>query len=86
MGTQDTSNEVVCQCLGITEAQVVAAIRADGLSTIKQVTACTDAGGGCRSCHPALGEYLARENKLRALRTAGIPAPSPVGSPAYASR
>lgn len=83
MGTQDTSSEIVCQCLGVTEAQVISAIRGEGLTTVKQLTSCTDAGGGCRSCHPALHEYLEREKSLRALRTAGVPAPSPVGIPAY---
>lgn len=86
MGTQDSADEIVCQCLGITEAQVVSAIRGEGLTTIKQLTACTDAGGGCRSCHPALHEYLERETKMRALRAAGVPAPSPVGAPSYAAR
>lgn len=86
MGTNDSSQEIVCQCLGITEAEVLSAIRAEGLTSLKQVTACTDAGGGCRSCHPALAEYLARETKLRALRAAGTPAPSPVATPAYAAR
>jgi NAD(P)H-nitrite reductase large subunit len=84
MGTQDTSKEIVCQCLGVTEAQVLSAIRGEGLTTIKQVTSCTDAGGGCRSCHPALHEYLEREAKMRSLRSAGIPAPSPVGAASYA--
>ncbi len=86
MGTQDTASEIVCQCLGITEAQVVSAIRDGELTTLKQVTSSTDAGAGCRSCHPALHEYLARETKMRALRSAGIPAPSPVGAPSYLSR
>ena len=86
MGTNDTSSEIVCQCLGITEARVLSAIRDGGLTTIKQVTACTEAGDGCRSCHPALHEYLARERRLRALRDAGVPAPSPAGVPAYVSR
>lgn len=80
--TPQRRSKVVCECLGVTEAEIVSAIRAEGLETVKQVAACTDAGGGCTSCHPAIREYLAREHRARAAREA---APSAGYSPAPSS-
>jgi NAD(P)H-nitrite reductase large subunit len=59
-------SKIVCECLGVTESQLVAAIHTHELCTLKQVTACTDAGGGCTVCHPAIREYLAREARAKA--------------------
>jgi NAD(P)H-nitrite reductase large subunit len=83
MGPPKSKSRVVCDCLGITEAELVGAIRAEGLRTVKQVAACTDAGGGCTACHPAIREYLAREARAQAHQAAGQPAapsPSPIFS------
>lgn len=72
--------KIVCECLGVTEAEVVSAIRERGLTTVRQVTACTDAGGGCNACHPAIRAYLAREAR------AAVPAAAaPPAEPAYAA-
>ncbi len=70
MGPRKNHAKVVCECLGITEGEVVAAIRAEGLTTVKQVTACTDAGGGCTACHPAIRALLERRAKERAMSDA----------------
>lgn len=59
--------KIVCECLGITEAEVVSAIEHEGLSTVRQVAACTDAGSGCTACHPAIREYLARRARAESL-------------------
>lgn len=64
--------KVVCDCLGVTEAKLVVAIRTGGLCTVKQVTACTDAGGGCTVCHPVIREYLEREARAQASREAAV--------------
>ena len=69
-------DKVVCECLGVTEAEVVSAIRARGLTTVRQVTACTGAGGGCNSCHPALRAYLAREARAAQPRLQPQPQPA----------
>ena len=58
--------KIVCECLGVTEAEVVSAIDREKLATVKQVSACTDAGSGCTACHPAIREYLQRAAKARA--------------------
>jgi NAD(P)H-nitrite reductase large subunit len=77
--------KIVCECLGVTEAAVVSAIRAEGLATIKQVTACTEAGGGCTVCHPAIREYLAREERARAARKEAAESYS-LSSPSFSAR
>lgn len=63
MGPRKTAAKIVCECLGITEGEVSAAIQAEELTTVKQVTACTDAGGGCTACHPAIRAMLERRAK-----------------------
>ena len=77
MGPAKKKSPVVCECLGVTEAEIVAAVRAEGLTTVKQVAACTDAGGGCNSCHPAIRALLQREARLRAAQDARAESASP---------
>lgn len=69
----------VCECLKVTEAQLVKAIRDRGLSTLREVTACTSAGEGCNSCHPAIRAYLSRENRKPQQRPAVPAQPYAVG-------
>jgi NAD(P)H-nitrite reductase large subunit len=84
MGPRKTQPKIVCECLGVTEDRLVGAIRAEGLETLKQVVACTDAGGGCTVCHPAIREYLARERARTApARESYAPASS---SPSFSAR
>lgn len=82
MGPRKSAAKVVCECLGITEGEVVAAIAAEGLSTVKQVTACTDAGGGCTACHPAIRALLERRAKDVAAHKAAGSSPSYLASSA----
>lgn len=67
MGPRKTP-KYLCSCLEITEAQVASAIEEQGLSTLKQVTACTEAGGGCTVCHPAIRALLERRAREASLR------------------
>lgn len=67
---------IVCSCLGVTEDQVLAAIDAGGLRTVKQVRACTGAGDGCTSCHPAIRECLARRRAAPNAPTYAASSPS----------
>lgn len=57
-GKKVLAGEVVCNCFGITEEEVVRVVRENGLTTIEQITNYTKAGGGCRRCHPRLAEIL----------------------------
>ena len=67
-------SKLVCECLEVTEAEIVSAIRARGLTTVRQVTACTGAGGGCNSFHPAIRAHLAREAARQAAPLEAQPA------------
>jgi len=40
----------VCACFGVTEAQIVKAIKENKLTTVEEVTNFTKAGGGCGNC------------------------------------
>jgi NifU-like protein len=46
--------EVVCNCFGVTDREIVKAIRENNLKTVEQVTYYTKAGGGCAQCHPKI--------------------------------
>ena len=67
MGPRKTP-KYLCECLKITEAQVVSAIEEHRFCTLKEVTACTDAGAGCNVCHPAIKALLERRAKEAALK------------------
>jgi bacterioferritin-associated ferredoxin len=69
-------DRIVCECLKVSERQVSAAIRDGKACSIRQIAACTGAGGGCMSCQPALEKILERE----------APAPTYVLSPSFSAR
>jgi nitrite reductase (NADH) large subunit len=48
----------VCTCHAVTKGDVVGAIRAEGLTDIGAVKACTKAGTGCGSCVPLIKKLL----------------------------
>lgn len=49
----DHEGQVVCKCFGVTDEQIMRAVRENGLKTVEEVTNFTKAGGGCGDC---LGE------------------------------
>jgi NifU-like protein len=55
--------EVVCNCFGVTDREIVKAIRENDLKTIEQVTYYTKAGGGCAKCHPKIDTIIAAARK-----------------------
>ncbi|MGS0743246.1 molybdopterin-dependent oxidoreductase [Glaciimonas sp. GG7] len=48
----------VCSCFGVGRNTICNAIRAQGLTTVPQVTACLKAGGNCGSCVPEIKKLL----------------------------
>jgi bacterioferritin-associated ferredoxin len=54
----DNKNEIICQCFQVSEAKIRESIRAGNLTSIEQVTASCEAGGGCHSCHILLQLFL----------------------------
>lgn len=84
MGPRKTP-KYLCECLKITEAQVATAIEEHGFCSLKEVTACTEAGAGCNVCHPAIKALLERRAKEAALKGSSVsPAPAARAAvPAY---
>jgi NifU-like protein len=50
--------EVVCECFGVTDLEVVRAIQESGLRSVEEITNFTKAGGGCGKCEDKLRDIL----------------------------
>jgi len=55
--------EIICKCFGVTDNEIIKAIRENNLKTIEQVTYYTKAGGGCGQCHPKIEALIERVRK-----------------------
>jgi len=55
--------EVVCNCFGVTDREIVKAVRENDLKTVEQITYYTKAGGGCAKCHPKIEAIIERVRK-----------------------
>ncbi|WML37908.1 nitrite reductase large subunit NirB [Neobacillus sp. OS1-2] len=53
------NDELVCGCNGVTKGAIVEAIKAQGLTTLDQVSHCTNAGRSCGRCKPMVSSILA---------------------------
>jgi len=56
---QMSGDTVVCGCNGITKKEIVDVIVNDGLTTRKEITACTKAAGSCGGCSGLVDQLLA---------------------------
>ncbi|XJZ27648.1 nitrite reductase large subunit NirB [Bacillota bacterium Lsc_1132] len=52
-------DELICGCNGVTKGTIVEAIRTQGLTSVDQVSSCTNAGRSCGRCKPMIGKILA---------------------------
>ncbi len=50
--------EVVCECFGVTDIEVIRAIKESSLRSVEEITNFTKAGGGCGKCEDKLREIL----------------------------
>lgn len=75
---------LICKCFAVDAVMIEETIRANGLTTVEQVTHYTKAGGGCSSCHEGIEEILAK-----VLEEQGVAfdpaAPAPQPQPARAA-
>lgn len=55
--------EVVCNCFGVTDREIIKAIWENDLKTVEQVTYYTKAGGGCAKCHPKIEAIIEKVRK-----------------------
>ncbi|MGG3467686.1 nitrite reductase large subunit NirB [Neobacillus pocheonensis] len=53
------NDELVCGCNGVTKGAIVEAIKTQGLTTLDQVSHCTNAGRSCGRCKPMVSQILA---------------------------
>lgn len=51
--------EVVCECFGVTDLEIIRAIRENSLASVEDITNFTKAGGGCGKCEGKLRGLLA---------------------------
>ncbi len=52
------NDELVCGCNGVTKGAIVEAIKTQGLTTLDQVSHCTNAGRSCGRCKPMVSSIL----------------------------
>jgi NifU-like protein len=50
--------EVVCECFGVTDFEIIRAIKESNLHSVEEITNFTKAGGGCGKCLDRLREIL----------------------------
>ena len=50
--------EVVCECFGVTDLEIIRAVKESNLRSIEEITNFTKAGGGCGKCEDKLREIL----------------------------
>jgi NifU-like protein len=70
----ELEGEVVCECFGVTDAQIRRAIEENDLKGVEDVTHYTKAGGGCERCLPELERILAEVRGARETKVAPAPA------------
>lgn len=55
---RDRNKNVVCQCFGVTDTEIIKTIKENQLKTVQDVTNYTKAGGGCKACHAKIEELI----------------------------
>jgi NifU-like protein len=67
--------EVVCECFGVTDLEIIRAIRESNLRSVEEITNYTKAGGGCGKCEDKLRQLLQQTMQAMAAETAAQPKP-----------
>lgn len=72
---EHSEGEIVCECFGVTDQQILSAVRENDLKTIEDVTYYTKAGGGCAKCHEKIAGLIAQARGEASPAAAPAPAP-----------
>jgi NifU-like protein len=65
---------VVCECFGVTDLEIIRAVRESNLRSVEEITNFTKAGGGCGKCEDRLREILQQTVQELAAKKAAQPA------------
>ncbi len=55
---EEKEGEVICECFGVTDLEIIRAIQDNGLKTVEELTNFTKAGGGCERCHGDIAKII----------------------------
>jgi len=69
--------EVVCECFGVTDLEVIRAVKESDLKSVEEITNFTKAGGGCGKCEDKLCELLREAYEGTGLTELVVPAEKP---------
>jgi NifU-like protein len=63
--------EIVCECFGVTDLEIIRAINESNLRSVEEITNFTKAGGGCGKCEDKLRQILQQtvSGKIEPLKT-----------------
>ena len=61
---EGSCKKIVCECLDVSEADILDAIRTHKLQSVKDIAHYTEAGNGCTACHSVLRDYLSDKASL----------------------
>jgi NifU-like protein len=64
--------EIICECFGVTDLEIIRAVKENQLKSVEEITNYTKAGGGCGKCEGRLGEILAETVEDLPFQTVGI--------------
>ena len=67
--------EVVCECFGVTDLEIIRTVRENGLKSVEEITNYTKAGGGCGKCEGRLRQILAETVEDTASGPVGVKRP-----------
>jgi NifU-like protein len=65
---------VVCECFGVTDLEIIRAVRESNLRSVEDITNFTKAGGGCGRCEDRLRELLQQTVQAMSAEKAAKPA------------